>query len=114
MASSPRATPEWPQISPPVSARRLHRRLLLQGAPFGNELDGGQHNERTGAIRDKFRTELIGERGYRILRFWDNEVLTNIDGVLQIIMDAIERSELNKKFDLSLALSLDKERGKNC
>ena len=59
------------------------------------ELDGGQHNERTGAARDKFRTGLIEVRGHRILRFWDNEVLTNIDGVLQVIADAAERSELN-------------------
>src|SRR5260370_28059910 len=59
------------------------------------ELDGGQHNERTEAAQDKFRTGLIEKHGYRILRFWDNEDLKNIDGVLQVITDAAERSELN-------------------
>ncbi|WP_426411581.1 endonuclease domain-containing protein [Bradyrhizobium ganzhouense] len=46
------------------------------------EVDGGQHNEsRADAVRD----ERLREKGYKILRFWNNDVLENIDGVLIVI-----------------------------
>jgi very-short-patch-repair endonuclease len=53
------------------------------------ELDGGQHAEPAGITRDLWRTRLLEGRGYRVIRFWDNEVLTNIDGVLQVILEAL-------------------------
>jgi very-short-patch-repair endonuclease len=43
------------------------------------EVDGGQHNESAkDAVRDRY---LIVE-GYRVLRFWNNDVLGNLEGVL--------------------------------
>ena len=46
------------------------------------EVDGGQHNESaTDAIRDK---RLI-EDGYRVLRFWNNDVFGNTEGILLTI-----------------------------
>ena len=51
------------------------------------ELDGGQHLDQ--AAKDAWRTELIEQRGYRVIRFWDPEVLTDIDGVLQRIDEAL-------------------------
>lgn len=46
------------------------------------EVDGGQHAESaTDAIRDNY---LIAE-GYRVLRFWNNDVLGNLEGVLTTI-----------------------------
>jgi very-short-patch-repair endonuclease len=45
------------------------------------ELDGGQHNETTQARRDASRTAYLKAHGYRVLRFWNNEVLENIEGV---------------------------------
>ncbi|HEX6374361.1 MAG TPA: DUF559 domain-containing protein [Allosphingosinicella sp.] len=45
------------------------------------ELDGGQHS----AERDDARTAIIETYGYRVLRFWNNEVLANTDGVLETI-----------------------------
>ena len=48
------------------------------------ELDGGQHAERTGY--DAERTVDLETRGYLVLRFWDNDVLRNIEGVLQTII----------------------------
>ena len=45
------------------------------------ELDGGQHSPEA----DAPRTEVIEAFGYRILRFWNNEVLANTEGVLEII-----------------------------
>jgi very-short-patch-repair endonuclease len=47
------------------------------------ELDGGQHaNQKE---YDSARTEFLNRNGYFILRFWNNEVMTNIDCVLQVI-----------------------------
>ncbi len=51
------------------------------------ELDGGQHDEQRTA--DARRTRQIEARGYRVLRFWNNDVLGNIDGVLTEIKSAL-------------------------
>jgi 16S rRNA processing protein RimM len=46
------------------------------------EIDGGQHNEsETDQVRDKF----LQDNGYKILRFWNNDVLNNIEGVMMKI-----------------------------
>jgi very-short-patch-repair endonuclease len=45
------------------------------------ELDGGQHD----AMRDAARTAIIGNYGYRVLRYWNSDVLANTDGVLEAI-----------------------------
>lgn len=47
------------------------------------ELDGGQHADRTNA--DEQRTKVIEGCGYSVLRFWDNEVTSNLEGVLERI-----------------------------
>jgi very-short-patch-repair endonuclease len=52
------------------------------------ELDGGQHADRVN--EDAIRTAELGRYGYRVLRFWNNDVLTNTDGVLQVIGTALE------------------------
>ena len=46
------------------------------------ELDGGQHLENK---KDKLRDKWLEEQGYEVLRFWDNEVFNNIEGVLEFI-----------------------------
>jgi very-short-patch-repair endonuclease len=51
------------------------------------ELDGGQHSLRRSS--DAARTEFLQAQGYRVLRFWDNEILKNTDGVLQRIALAL-------------------------
>ena len=84
--------------------RRLWRRLRsrqLEGAKFVRqfpigphvadfacrkghlaiELDGGQHSP----AADAPRTEVIEAFGYRIIRFWNNDVLENTEGVLEAI-----------------------------
>ncbi len=52
------------------------------------EVDGGQHNE---SSADVLRDRSLTENGYRVLRFWNNDVLGNIDGVLMTI-----QAELSK------------------
>ena len=50
------------------------------------ELDGGQHLENRDDIeRDKF----VASQGFTVLRFWNNEVFTNIDGVLSSVLRAL-------------------------
>ncbi|MNT17303.1 hypothetical protein D3C72_1524450 [compost metagenome] len=51
------------------------------------EVDGGQH---AGSPQDRLRdAELRGE-GFTVLRFWNNDVLKNIDGVLLHIRETLE------------------------
>ncbi|MEO8384141.1 MAG: endonuclease domain-containing protein [Betaproteobacteria bacterium] len=45
------------------------------------ELDGGQYGEAT--EYDEARTRWLNEKGYFVVRFWNNDVMNNIDGVLQ-------------------------------
>lgn len=53
------------------------------------EIDGGQHADSTA---DLARTAYLNAQGYRVLRFWNNDVLDNIDGVLEPIIDALRAS----------------------
>lgn len=54
------------------------------------ELDGGQHM--ASADYDAIRTSFLKQQGYRVLRFWNNEVLENIDGILARIAEALSSS----------------------
>ena len=51
------------------------------------EVDGGQHGEKLAA--DAERTRSLEAEGYRVLRFWNNDVLANTDGVLEVIQSAL-------------------------
>ena len=53
------------------------------------EIDGGQHD--CLAPREAERSQFLHNEGYRILRFWNNEVLANLDGVHQTIADELGR-----------------------
>ncbi|MES2326135.1 MAG: endonuclease domain-containing protein [Pseudomonadota bacterium] len=53
------------------------------------EADGGQH----GSARDAWRTSHLETLGWRVLRFWNNEVLANTFGVLEVILAACEERQ---------------------
>ena len=53
------------------------------------EVDGGQHNEDENVRRDEARTRWLEEEGYRVIRFWNNDITNNIDGVMETIYAAI-------------------------
>lgn len=53
------------------------------------ELDGGQHNEENVHDIDKKRDEWLVLQGFRVLRFWNNDVFNNIDGILFQIINSI-------------------------
>ena len=55
------------------------------------EVDGGQHAD---SQRDKIRDRYLKNNGYRTLRFWNNDVLTNIEGVLLTIKAALSGESL--------------------
>jgi putative DNA methylase len=58
------------------------------------ELDGSQHNTPDGLAKDEERTAILQQHGIEVIRFWNNEVLTNLEGVLQSIYEALQRREL--------------------
>jgi very-short-patch-repair endonuclease len=53
------------------------------------EVDGGQHLE---SERDQRRDRDLGTAGFRVLRFWNNEVLMHTDAVLERIVSALART----------------------
>ena len=55
------------------------------------EIDGGQHAERN--AQDARKTESFEKSGYLVLRFWNNDVLRNTDGVLEEILNTINRQQ---------------------
>ncbi|MEI7804626.1 MAG: DUF559 domain-containing protein [Hyphomicrobiales bacterium] len=63
----------------------LRQRLII-------EIDGGQHGMSSHAMRDKNRDALFSRQNFRILRFWNNEVDENLEGVLETIDGELERS----------------------
>ena len=50
------------------------------------ELDGGQHNQTDNIEYDTARSEYLKAQGIDVIRFWDNEVLLDIEGVLSKLM----------------------------
>ncbi len=50
------------------------------------EADGGQHN---GSDRDPVRDAWLEQQGFRVMRFWNNDILRNPEGVLATILAAL-------------------------
>lgn len=61
----------------------LEKRLII-------ELDGGQHDEQK--EKDDDRTKRLEAQGYQVLRFWNNDVADNLEGVLQTICHVLTSS----------------------
>jgi very-short-patch-repair endonuclease len=59
----------------------LNRKLIV-------EVDGGQH---AGNVRDGKRDAWLKARGFEVMRFWNNDVLKNTTGVLELIVEALAR-----------------------
>ena len=59
--------------------------FLCSDAKLVIELDGGQHAAET----DAERTQVIEASGYFVIRFWNNEVNDNIEGVLSRILEVL-------------------------
>jgi very-short-patch-repair endonuclease len=59
-----------------------HHRLVI-------EVDGGGHAVDQQIVADARRTAFLNARGYRVLRFWNNEIFNQIDGVMSTIYQAL-------------------------
>lgn len=57
------------------------------------ELDGGQHAEDENKEYDAVRTDYLKGIGIEVLRFWNNEAMKNIEGVLQVIEERANSSQ---------------------
>jgi very-short-patch-repair endonuclease len=64
--------------------------FLCFSAKLVIEVDGGQHGE--AQDYDARRTAFIEGKGYRVIRFWNNDVLENIDGVIAVVIDSLSPS----------------------
>src|SRR5438445_13761727 len=53
------------------------------------EVDGSQHGSQPGKARDEARTRWLEREGFRVLRFWNNDLTENIQGVLETIHAAL-------------------------
>ena len=74
-----RQVPIGPYVADFLAAE--HRLIL--------EIDGGQHASQRDY--DERRTSWLAERGYRVVRFWSNEVLSNTEGVLESIRLSLQK-----------------------
>ena len=82
--------------------RQIHGLKFRRQHPFGNyildfvcleiklviEVDGGQHGEQAGY--DENRTQTLQTAGFRVLRFWNNQVLEDIESVREKIWLAVQ------------------------
>lgn len=60
--------------------------FACRSARLAVEVDGGQHSQSCG---DTHRTEVLKVAGWRVLRFWNHDVLSNADGVVEVILTAV-------------------------
>ena len=54
------------------------------------EIDGAQHGADSGVERDAKRNRWMESQGYRVLRFWNHEILRELDAVLDTIFAAVD------------------------
>lgn len=86
-----------------VKAKRLEGYKFRRQHPIGQyitdfaclecmlivEIDGGQHTEE----KDRQRTQTLQQKGFHVLRFWNNEIFDNIEGVLHALSLTLSRRE---------------------
>jgi very-short-patch-repair endonuclease len=58
------------------------------GAALVIELDGSHHGFRENQVRDEKRDAFLASEGYRVLRFWNQELIENFEGVVDTILNA--------------------------
>ncbi|MBK9445853.1 MAG: endonuclease domain-containing protein [Betaproteobacteria bacterium] len=65
-----------------VDFAHLGKRLII-------EADGGQHN---GAVSDAKRDAWLRAQGFTVMRFWNNDILGNLNGVLEAVAEALSKA----------------------
>jgi hypothetical protein len=89
LAPFARPKTRWPEVQEAGADRPLRGRFLLRGraSHYRNRWRAACHGGRND------RTRILEAMGYLVLRFWNNEVHENIDGVLETILNVLDRSE---------------------
>ena len=72
-----------------VSIDRFVVDFFCSDAKLIVEIDGGQHDQNS--ERDANRTKILEAMGYLVVRFWNNDVMRNTDGVLEAILSTINQ-----------------------
>ena len=62
---------------------------------LGIEADGGQHYSDEGKVEGKLRTDKLNEYGIQILRFSNLDILNNIEGVYEVILNTVDKIKRN-------------------
>ena len=70
------------KVTRPTPILMLIADFICFEAPLVIEVDGGQHAE---SLQDRRRDRWFAANGYRVVRFWNNEVLSNLEGVLSVL-----------------------------
>jgi very-short-patch-repair endonuclease len=88
----------WQQLRLLKSEHRHFRRQVPIGRCIADfachycklvvELDGGQHNEAQNLVNDQKRTDELQKHGYRVIRFWNADILENLEGAFDMIRNA--------------------------
>ena len=87
-----------------IKAHKFYGYKFKRQVPIGNyivdffcpeksliiEIDGGQHNVEDNIVSDGQRTNYLISHGYKVIRFWNNEVWNNIEGVCEKIKQCLE------------------------
>ncbi len=60
------------------------------------ELDGSQHLESDASQYDEARTKYLESQGYKVIRFWNNDVIRDIESVIRAILFAMESEVLKE------------------
>jgi very-short-patch-repair endonuclease len=75
-----------PRFTRQFVARKSIADLVCRKARLVVEVDGGQHCD---SAQDVDRTQILEAAGWRVIRFWNNDVLENTDGVVEVILEAV-------------------------
>jgi very-short-patch-repair endonuclease len=65
------------------------------------EIDGETHTSTESAIRDETRSSYFRSHGYRVFRFWNYDVMHNIEGVMTVIQQAITEQAVQEPLPLT-------------
>ncbi len=94
-------TPQEIKLWQIIRNKQFYGYRFLRQYPIGNyivdfvciskkiviEIDGGKHNQQKNIVYDKNRTKYIESCGFSVIRFWNNEIDDNLDGVYLKLMD---------------------------
>jgi len=105
MVTHPRPATWRLQVPPPRADWPVLRRLRLSRTRLIVELDGGQHADRP---EDGARDSELCVLGYRVIRFWNDDIIDNLDGVLETLQSELEKWPLTHPLPASGAREMER------